>query len=526
MTLEMLQKLLYSMCVIMVTGCGGGGEDEEVSTPVQQNSTPVVISSPAQTPTQPQTKKFLDEVVFPSAAGYIPDQCSRGAERHYNIPVNINDDNKTDFIAQYWCDNQSGEGAVHNVLVAFLSNEYGYFIDNTAVFGEEYPSLNGSIGGYDTGDFNQDGKLDIAVTVINEDGRSTLGAQGLENNSGLPTVFLSRPDGFDLVTMGEPDWGGPVVIRNDVVHFAGTRSCTVGEMKCHQTFRYQNEQFVDVTAEYGPLNNYGFDYVDDNTIVVSDFWFDHDTEITHFGLLVWEKLDTGWAVTDALPYGELSDFNYMSWNEQASGTEQYQYRQLLRMGDDNIVAAHTNQVNIVTVDGERKVVVKFGGEYDRYDEIYPGDYVKEGAAGLPLYSKIKLFDLEGGLAQSEVTITDQYTSFNSHKMQVVDVNGDGVDDLVVNAFTSSQSASDQPELDGLMQVYLNIPGEARYQAMDMSELEIYNRNVNTHTTTSFVGDFNGDGLQDVLAITVNGNDHNTIGDQLYIAGTEIFGDEY
>lgn len=522
--MSIVNKLFYSLCLAMLAACGGGGGGESAITPAPVQQT---TAAPAQSPASaPQVEKFKDEIVFPSAAGYIPEQCTRGGERHFSIPVNINDDNLTDFVAQYWCVNQSGEGAVHNVLVAFISNEYGYSIDNLLVFGEEFPALSGSIGGYDTGDFNLDGKLDIAVTVINEDGRSTLGEQGMENNSGLPTVFLSNDTGFDIISMGEPDWGGPVLIRDDVVHFAGTRSCTVGEMKCHQTFRYQSGEFVNVTAEYGPLNNYGFDYIDDNTIVSSDYWFDQDLGAAQFGLLVWEKLETEWVVTDVLPYGELSEFNYMSWNEQSSGTEQYQTQMLLRMGDDNVVAAHTNQVNVVTVDGERRVVVKFGGEYDRYKEIYPGDYVKEGAQGLPLYSKIKVYDLQGGLAESDVTITDQYVSFNSHKMQVVDVNGDGVDDLVVNAFTSSQTEPDQPELDGLMQVYLNVPGEARYQVMDMSELEIYNRNVGSHTTTSFVGDFNGDGLQDVLAIAVDSNDHNTIGDQLYIAGTQMFGEDY
>jgi hypothetical protein len=317
-------KLFYSVCVALgLSACGGGGSGETAQTapPVAQTTTPTTTIT-----AQPVVQKFSDEIIFPSAAGYIPEQCARGSERHYSIPVNINDDNLTDFVAQYWCENQTGEGAVHNVLVAFISNEYGYSIDNVAVFGEETPSLNGSIGGYATGDFNLDGKLDIAVTVINEDGRSTLGEAGMENNSGLPTVFLSNSTGFEIITMGQPDWGGPVLIRDNTVHFAGTRSCTVGEMKCHQTFRYLNGEFVDVTAEFGPLNNYGFDYVDDNTIIASDFWFDQDIAAAQFGLVVWEKYENEWVITDALPYGTLSEFNYMSWNEQMSGTEQYQNR--------------------------------------------------------------------------------------------------------------------------------------------------------------------------------------------------------
>lgn len=517
--MQQFLNFLTSLCLAtFITGCGGGGSDSATAPPT--TTTTPGTNTPT---TKPDDEAFFQPALtLPSSAGYIPDDCA-GGERHFNIPVNINDDEYMDFVAQFWCESETGTGAVPNVLVAFVSFADGqYVIDNTTVFGEEYPALSGSIGGQATADINGDGKLDIALSVINEDGRTTTGEDGELNNSGTPTVLMSTDTGFEIVQIGVPEWGGPVVIRDNVIHFAGTRMCNIEPFLCHQTYSYDGENFVDVTADYPRLSNYDFTYLDDDTILVSDF-YDSDAEIGYdFGVIKYQRDDQGWHAVDHVSYGTLSEIQYLTWNEQMSGSNQYTTRMMLTTPDgEQVLGIHSTEVQTVSVDGQAKVLVALAGEINPNEQIQPGAQVVEGDQGQLLYNRVIILDADT-LQTSDTNIVDQQINLNG-SMQLVDVNSDGYQDLVLNTITPVNYMDQDPVLYGLPYIYLMDPEQNSFVYANTDVLDINdNPNLGMYDVASFVGDFNADGLQDIISVTVYNNDYNTYGDQIYLANRAMF----
>ena len=472
---------------------------------------------------------------LPPALEYIPETCfvDRGPDGGASdgaisglIPINLNNDNHTDFVVSYWCRPPSvigATGAVPNATVAFVSTENGeYYIDNIGVFGQDEVVHSGSIGVAKTGDINGDGRQDLALLLINEDGRTTLGDDGITNNSGLPTVYLSGPTGvFTSYTMGVPLWGGGLQIQGDTVHFAGSMSNTNQAGK--QSFKFNGVEFDEVSNDFPYLPTYGFEFLTEDHIVAvnSGEYVDADG-YTYAEALEYKRIAGEWVETSRLQISKNYLVDYLTWAELASGTNQSQKREVTVIDGVEMIGGHPTGFEVMNISGEQHIAILFAG----YTDATPnsdGVYVEgENATHYVTIELVQVTDT--GLVHSDV----QLNGFNNFKttapMDVLDVDGDGNDDLVYRLMTSPNGID--TDTTGVAEVYLSNPDARTLSLMDPVTLGVeYDPAGGVYDVwhdriISKMQDFNNDGLVDVMFYDTT-RDYNSGPVQIYYANKTI-----
>ena len=216
---------------------------------------PELTPEPTPSPTpEPTPTQFNEEPLLILDYGGYKNVCAYPSELQPSIqsviPVNINNDEWTDFIVHQWCDlyrdnfGNIVETPVPDLVVVHLSNDAGSYRNGTEeVFGEPLPSLGGASRKYSIGDLNGDGRVDIAFAMNWEDGRN---GNPWENSRARPAVILSKGESqYEIHQLGIPDWGHSVSMvmnsegTNDAL-FAGFTGIGL------QAFRYNNGEFIDV----------------------------------------------------------------------------------------------------------------------------------------------------------------------------------------------------------------------------------------------------------------------------------------
>ena len=118
-------------------------------------------------------------------------------------------------------------------------------ISNQDIFGELYPKLGGASRKYARGDINGDGKDDFAFAMNAEDGRAAYDEETVQTNYANPAILLSTASGYEVIKLGDKDWGHSVQIKNNEALFGGHRS---------QAFKYMNSNMVDISETYKELS--------------------------------------------------------------------------------------------------------------------------------------------------------------------------------------------------------------------------------------------------------------------------------
>ena len=188
-------------------------------------------------------------IIIEDAISYYSHACNDPSFQ-FLIPLNINDDEHIDFISHFWCDSitpgEYDNAPTPDALVVHLNDGYGnYSINNLSVFGEIYPKLGGASRKYAIGDINNDGKNDIAFAMNWEDGRASYDYDSMISNYSRPALILSNSNSYEIVKLGEPDWGHSVQIKNNKVFFAGHKS---------QVFELDLNSWNDISSSYPQLS--------------------------------------------------------------------------------------------------------------------------------------------------------------------------------------------------------------------------------------------------------------------------------
>jgi len=355
-------KKLVCLAVIFLTACGGGGGSSD---------TPVTPTPPSPPPApQPQWASPID---LPQTTTSIT-----GAFTSLVIPVDYNNDGYTDIVAHYYWNDWDSTRTDTSDLLVFYTNDYG----NWRI--EKEISLRKTTRKYAKGDLNNDGIEDIAFAVNYEDGKKYNSCNDL---AAKPVVLLSNSTSYDIVELGEPDWGHAVDIIDNKVTFAGF---------CGLTQSFVNSQPV----EHPDVSGLTFKYVGDNIIDYSE----GVRLITQTG--------------ETLDYLEL-DYtlvNIITWNGQESPVKMIEWKgkTLIGAGFDTFEVFETTAVGKLA-----------GRLIENYDPN-----VTYSETELPLYQELVFIDTTyNTIDVKEYNIVEE-DYFNFY--QVADINNDYNLDIVTH----------------------------------------------------------------------------------------------
>ena len=429
------------------------------------------------------------------------------------LPVNINDDNQSDFIVHYWCDalDEDGNygisltGPTADALVAHVSQEDGsYTVANERVFGSAYFGLGGASRKVKRGDINGDGYDDFAFAMNYEDGRNNTDPNVCNTE---PAILMSTGSGtYEVVRLGQPAWGHAVGIVNNAdgtveVLFAGFTGVSF------QAFQYVNGELIDVTDTYpADAGNWanGVKPIDINGITefIIGTWDSYDgsnpDEERLTGAKLYKRSGNSWVDVDE--YGIPIAFStpQISW----SGTE--------------------GTLNVYDIEGTQY----FGCSFEGF-EILKGGLsgndndliVGKMAAARPInggaiiegvtYNDNDTFPVnifrffefsDSGLTIIDSPIINEEIDVTLNFYTAEDITGDNYPDLVSYAFTTPWSNSRVTE-DGKPIIYLN-DGNGNLVWTDIGELPGFGV---ADGSQGLVNDVDNDGFIDLVLYGLRAN---------------------
>lgn len=492
-------KIGLSACLVLhLVACGGGGSSSTVST--TNNGGESATSEPDSAANSPILKSF----VIPDSAEYYSDQCKHPSMQ-FVIPVDLNDDEQTDFIVHYWCSSPLPWGRevttqTPDALVALVSQIDGsYKVANEQVFGSRLYKLGGVSRKFVRGDINGDGRDDFAFAMNWEDGRSSANA---ETNATQSSVLLSTPDGgYRLKRLGDPNWNHAVeIVRNidsvDVV-FAGF----IGPL---QAFRFHQNEFLDVSTQYqsnSPTNwASSFKAVPDlktgvvsYIAVVAERQHPYTTEYSpsERGISLLLKESDLWS--------SISEF----WNKIEFNVKWISWQ--LTEGTAAVISVNGKQYFGGVYDemcvlpplvegGSQLIVAKMGAALDpRGDTLVAGGtYSEQELTPVQFYNFFD-FSISTNIRQVPSPLVNEETLSSFSFFDCKDINNDGLPDLVSYAYTRpgfNERVADR----GKPTVYLN-NGKGQLVRANISMLPGHSAG---NELQSRLIDVNGDGIVDLV----------------------------
>ena len=410
----------------------------------------------------------LNPIIIEDAASYYSHACNDPSFQ-FLIPLNINDDEHIDLISHFWCDSKiAGEydnEPTPDALVAYLNDGFGnYSIDNLGVFGEIYPELGGASRKYAIGDINNDGKNDIAFAMNWEDGRASYDYESMISNYSRPALLLSNDNGYEIVKLGEPDWGHSVQIKNNKVFFAGHKS---------QVFELDINGWNDVSNSYPQLSFASF-------LLFDEYIINSIRKDSSQGL----ELIKDNEIISSIMFEESFKVNFESWNN--AGTNYYTELGVYNIRGENYFDGMISEM----CQKEDIIVASINASKLISGEIVEGGFYSESDT-TPVVM-LALYKIENDrLIAYDKTIKDEEINHNYNFFDCKDVNNDGKKDIIASVF--SQQWNDYDNNKGIPEIYIN--ADEHYYNLDTSNWPTYSNNEDTQ---GFLFDFDNNGTSDLV----------------------------
>jgi hypothetical protein len=336
-------------------------------------------------------------------------------------------------------------------------------------------SLGGATRQNRIADLNGDGLADIAWSVNQEDGRS-----GASDFDALTSILLSGSDDtYEVVAPGDESWFHAIGARGYDASHAQQEGVVVasGYGNLPQAFVIDDENGIraETLPSFGASTLMHLDRSapDDDNI----YFFTDSGE--HPAILQRTPTET-WSITDEAPITEGLEMRIFrdvpAWNGDIT-PERIAYR----FQDEWIAGLAPNDAAEIdlTGTGDHVIVAHVAGA--RLEET--GDTVVESASQYLMFFEFA----DGALNRLDVPIDGYNSDTNRNFIDVIDVDGDGLDDIVSYDYLRSEGAP-------LFNVYRNT-GENRFEKLD---LDAALPEPLATTGSSLIRDFNGDGRLDIL----------------------------
>jgi hypothetical protein len=324
-------------------------------------------------------------------------------------------------------------------------------------------------------DLNGDGISDIAWSVNQEDGRN-----GDSDYDTLTSILISTDSGgHEVIAPGQPSWFHAVGARSYDADHAQPEGIVVaaGYSRLPEAFIIDksNNVTVEDLPELGAstLLNLQDSAPDDGNI----YFFTDDKE----GPAILERTPAGqWSIADQASITDGLDmrifYDVPAWNGDITAE-----RTAYRYQGEWVAGFAPNDAAEIDLDGsgDTAIVAHVAGaslrEADGTVESRPAQH-------------LMFFDFEDGeLTRRDMPITGYDSESNRNFIDVLDIDGDGLEDVISYDYVRSEGAP-------LFMAYRNT-GEGRFEKLAIED--ILPEPLDT-TGSSLLRDFNGDGRLDIL----------------------------
>ena len=449
---------------------------------------------------------------LPDVTAVVSDICNKKLQHFSAWPntADLNGDGKMDIITTYYCSaEKQGEITFEPVptrLLIYLSQPDGSFkIGNRDLFGTdqvglESPNTGPSLAAYD---FNEDGLLDIVMGLNGENGRGlATDTDGKSNTAWYPYVFMSNQNGpYKIERLPEYATSNNLQLVDNKL---GTKDIVFNispNAKAGQ-YRYVDGQFVSLKKPFDWVNGIWMQESEYPEITVGVTFFPAATSsgstklvggITNsdnaMGLEVQEKVDGVWQKTSTYLIPSKT-VNMLNWNNQILPTQ----------------VGEIEGLNLTYLTFEMGCILKDRNDLNsksKYISMMTGFLVPPSWDGVSDILEPSTgvnfpvaFDVSGDLKPLENFFDwKDYNSSYLH-MQCIDLNKDGYDDLVLH-----KAGSVFLDKEGGVDIYLNSKNEELVYT-NIKDLPMADLSPDAWgDSASYMGDFDGDGLTDILFYT-------------------------
>lgn len=424
-------KKLFALSALTLTACGGGGSSETTTKPT--------IASAPPSASAPQEVIYYKELknIIPNLSLYYNKTCGREANSFMLPSIDANKDGRKDLFIALWCGvpeyGMVYEGPVKNTVISLIQNNDGTFrLGNQELFGRDFIEITGAMGeGGDVGvgDFNGDGKEDIAFSPALEDGRKfVVYANGRHSWETKLTVIMSNGDSGYRVDIVGDTWGYESLA---IVKGKDRDKFTSGG----RVWSYQNNQWT------GELLNYKTDR--------TSLFFDN-----YMTMNVFDGKSIGWQIgtlngTESFTqteYSHLSDLRTVKvYNDNIKGdTNEY----LATIDNIDYLMPGFNSICTMPGSNSNETIIMAELQAIKLTEKYTGQKLEWSTPGKDgnvtwanNITKIIAYKVSNGkLTRLDVPALNKDIT-NTHYLNCTDVNGDKKNDLVVYRWGHKQEKS-------------------------------------------------------------------------------------
>lgn len=472
--IAMQKKILPVVISFIVAGCGGGEpEVSKISTSVSQAILPLTAQI------QPDVDLFSNGITkFPDLRPYMDSMCGTQTNIQSFFLADLNKDGRKDVVMSLWCRSETGVlsyGPTKNKVIVFEQQVDGTFIDSTKkIFGKDFIDLNGVGHNYVVYDFNKDGYDDFVFVVSKEDARLP-SPDGATNHHAYNTFFTSKGDGtYEIAPMGIFAWNYGIKLIDNPTGGKDIITIPIGYTKLVEHFSFVNGKWV-ISSQYNWING-------TDPIIFSGKEAKHAVTSAPYpdlGVAYYNKSSNGsWVLADSEKFGEYKMVPFVTWQLMKKDIQLYSIdgKQYTIMATANMceLKSPTESVAIVAVSGQEFIT-----------PYVEGTTIEEGAPYLKMFSKLLSYKITTKLEKnSNFSIKGEITA-SLYKMNCVDVNNDGYDDITVHDWRVKTEPI----------IYVNNKN-GTMSRVDPSKIP--GKNLFASSQTYIYEDVNNDGIRDII----------------------------
>ena len=423
--------------------------------------------------------------------------------------IDVNSDGKLDLVFHFWSSlnglsSELLDSPPPDFLKIYVQSETGVFEDKTQeILGESKPSLRGASRHLVKGDFNNDGKEDLAYAINYEDARLVDDPADL---SAQLAALLSTASGYEIKFFGTPSWYHSLGVGADQEGRSFVTGNGFSGNFQAELWRFdESNNALAVNADGLEIPPNAFEFLTQSTEAGTDLLLRNANYPDMFGIYAYQRVAESWTLVDQInnPYEGLGSVSILGWNStgygDASVVDINGYASLEGGG-----SSYAESCSIrLRPDDKPVALFKVSSAYvptfGEVDSITSEDTI--------IFNSLVGFGFENNkITKNILRIENEDPFINANFFDCADVDGDGYDDIAMYPYGQNPL------------VYIN-DQKGKFYKLDAARIPSVKDPTNWYygkygPLSSLLRDLTGDGIPDLLFWPANGIPDNNFGNEL------------